>query len=459
MNKKVVVFGALGLVGRSVINALESRERLADRRRIAARAGFREPRALRFARPDGPRCVSRTFVRPPNSPTSRTSSTRRCTKSRSSSPAGAIPNRSPRTPRCCVNALEVLGRQPSLRHVTLLQGTKAYGAHIAPMRIPGREREPRHPGANFYWNQEDHLIELSARRRWTYSIMRPQVVCGFALGSPMNMLSALGVLAAVQRERGEPLRFPGGAPCITQATDADLLARAIVWAAEDPAARTRRSTSPTATCMVWQEIFRVVAEVFGMPLARTGADAPRRRDAASTRRLWQQIVQRHDLVPHSMDGLIGASWQFADAVFGYGGSPPDTVVSTVKARRFGFARVRRYRGDVRAAADRAAGRADTAAMSRPVLVGDIGGTHARLALADAALAFVRRSRSIRAPSSTSGAQLVERYRRDVGIGDAGGCCVAIAGPVIDGRGKLTNGRIVCDAREIAAASAVATARS
>ena len=77
--------------------------------------------------------------------------------------------------------------------------------------------------------------------------MRPQVVCGFALGSPMNMLSAIGVFAAVQRERGEPLRFPGGAPCITQATDADLLARAIVWAAEEPGARSKRSTSPTAT--------------------------------------------------------------------------------------------------------------------------------------------------------------------------------------------------------------------
>ena len=27
---------------------------------------------------------------------------------------------------------------PGLRHVSLLQGTKAYGAHVAPMRVPGR---------------------------------------------------------------------------------------------------------------------------------------------------------------------------------------------------------------------------------------------------------------------------------------------------------------------------------
>jgi nucleoside-diphosphate-sugar epimerase len=86
--------------------------------------------------------------------------------------------------------------------------------------------------------------------------MRPQVVCGFALGSPMNMLSALGVLAAIQRERGEPLRFPGGAPCITQATDADLLARAIVWAAEDPACANETFNIANGDVMVWQEIFR-----------------------------------------------------------------------------------------------------------------------------------------------------------------------------------------------------------
>jgi hypothetical protein len=53
--------------------------------------------------------------------------------------------------------------------------------------------------------------------------------------------------------------------------------------------------------------------------------------------LWRDIVAHNDLLPYSMETLIGASWQFADAVFGYGGSPHDTIVSTVKARQFGFA--------------------------------------------------------------------------------------------------------------------------
>jgi len=335
VSKKVVVFGALGLVGRSVIKALEPRadwqivgvsRRAPD---FTSRARFisldltdrdaclRVFSAAEFA--DVTHVVYAALYEKPELI------------------AGwRDPEQIATNSAMLQNALAVLGRQPSLRHVTLLQGTKAYGAHIAPMRIPGRERQPRHPGANFYWNQEDHLIELSARRQWTYSIMRPQVVCGFAVGSPMNMLSALGVLAAIQRERGEPLRFPGGAPCITQATDADLLARAIVWAAEDPACANETFNIANGDVMVWQEIFQVVAEVFGMPLADP---APvRLADAMPAHEpLWQKIVQRYELAPHSMQELIGASWQFADAVLGHGGAPRDTVVSTVKARRFGFA--------------------------------------------------------------------------------------------------------------------------
>jgi hypothetical protein len=37
----------------------------------------------------------------------------------------------------------------NLRHVTLLQGTKAYGAHLGPIALPARERSRRHLHENF----------------------------------------------------------------------------------------------------------------------------------------------------------------------------------------------------------------------------------------------------------------------------------------------------------------------
>ena len=51
------------------------------------------------------------------------------------------------------NLIEPLADVARLEHVTLLQGTKAYGIHLHPMRIPARERYPRDEHANFYWLQ------------------------------------------------------------------------------------------------------------------------------------------------------------------------------------------------------------------------------------------------------------------------------------------------------------------
>ncbi len=70
-----------------------------------------------------------------------------------------------------------------LQHVTLLQGTKAYGAHIAPFPVPARERWPRHQHENFYWLQEDCLREKQAGKNWHWTIMRPQLVFGKPLGA------------------------------------------------------------------------------------------------------------------------------------------------------------------------------------------------------------------------------------------------------------------------------------
>src|SRR5271170_1824803 len=66
----------------------------------------------------------------------------------------------------------------NLRHVSLLQGTKAYGAHLGPIAIPARERSPRHPHENFYWLQEDFLRAKQQGKSWYWTILRPQLVVG-----------------------------------------------------------------------------------------------------------------------------------------------------------------------------------------------------------------------------------------------------------------------------------------
>ncbi len=54
---------------------------------------------------------------------------------------------------------------PSLKHVALLQGTKAYGVHVRPLTVPAREgRSEMYEQPNFYWAQENFLRELSSAR-------------------------------------------------------------------------------------------------------------------------------------------------------------------------------------------------------------------------------------------------------------------------------------------------------
>jgi len=55
------------------------------------------------------------------------------------------------------NLLDVVeASSPSLRHVTLYQGSKAYGADLGPFKTPAREEDPRLMPPNFYYDQHRH---------------------------------------------------------------------------------------------------------------------------------------------------------------------------------------------------------------------------------------------------------------------------------------------------------------
>ncbi|ONG46540.1 hypothetical protein BKE38_25250 [Pseudoroseomonas deserti] len=232
--------------------------------------------------------------------------------------------------RNCLDALEGQG----LRHVALLQGTKAYGVHLGQMPIPGKEDAPRHIHPNFYWAQEDDIRARQPQGGWDWTIFRPQAVIGFALGSAMNLLTALGAYAAISRELGLPLVYPGKGDRITEVTDARILAAAIAWAGATPGAANQIFNVTNGDAMTWRGLFPVAAKVFGMEM---GAPQPMSLPVIMSDKapLWQRMVDRHGLAPHSLDALVGASWQFADFAF----SREDQVaslVSTIKIRQAGF---------------------------------------------------------------------------------------------------------------------------
>ena len=234
----------------------------------------------------------------------------------------------------CLAPLAGAGKR--LRHVSLLQGTKAYGIHLHPMPIPARERAPRDAHANFYWLQEDYLKQL-ASERFDFTILRPQLIIGAAYGAAMNLAPVIGAYAAICRELGEPFGFPGGISYVWEAVDARLLANVFVWATETAAARGQHFNVTNGDVFEWRNVWPAMAATLGVPAA---ADRPleMKRFLPEHAAVWDRIVAKHGLRKVTMPELLGESHHYTDFCFAHGATapPPPAFVSAIKLRQAGF---------------------------------------------------------------------------------------------------------------------------
>lgn len=222
---------------------------------------------------------------------------------------------------------------PGLKHVTLYQGGKAYGADLGPFKTPAREDDPRLMSPNFYYDQEDFLRESQRGKQWSFTVLRPEAVCGYALGNPMNLTMVIAVYAAISKELGLPLRFPGpeGAyRALYQVTSADILAKAAAWAGETPSAANEIFNITNGDYFRWQFMWPRIARMFRMEVAEP-VPMPLTVYMADKEPLWTKMTQKYGLKPVRYDHLV--SWPFGDFIFH---SAFDNISSTIKARRHGF---------------------------------------------------------------------------------------------------------------------------
>ena len=227
---------------------------------------------------------------------------------------------------------------PDLRHVTLLQGTKAYGAHVRPLPVPAREnRSELRDVPNFYWTQESYLRGRQNGKAWHWTILRPQVIFGLSVGAAMNLIPAIGVYAALRRERGQSLAFPGGVGPVLEAVDADLLARAIDWAGSSAHARNEVFNVTNGDVFAWPYVWPAIADSLGMEV---GDPEPERLGEAMPLRAaeWDAVRKKHGLLSPGLSDFVGQSFHYADFCMAHGaeGGLPPALVSTIKLRQAGF---------------------------------------------------------------------------------------------------------------------------
>jgi nucleoside-diphosphate-sugar epimerase len=230
-----------------------------------------------------------------------------------------------------VDAIEPVA--PGLQHISLMQGYKVYGAHLGPFATPAREDDPPHMPPEFNVDQQQFLERRQAGARWTWSALRPSVVAGVGLGNPMNLALVIAVYASMSKELGVPLRFPGkpGAyESLLEMTDADLLAKATVWAATDPGTTNQAYNITNGDMFRWSSMWPRIAAFFDLavapPLPMSLADS-----MADKGELWNRMIADHGLANTPYSDV--SSWGFGDFVFGW---DYDVIADTSKSRRAGF---------------------------------------------------------------------------------------------------------------------------
>ncbi|WP_410210522.1 SDR family oxidoreductase [Aquirhabdus sp.] len=230
-----------------------------------------------------------------------------------------------------VNIIEK--KSPNLKHISLMQGYKVYGAHLGPFKTPARETDAGHMPPEFNVDQQHFLEKAQQGKSWTWSAIRPSVVGGFALGNPMNLAMVIAIYASISKELNLPLRFPGKPQAyhsLLEMTDAGLLARATVWAATEPQCANQVFNINNGDLFRWSEMWPKIAKFFDLEVAPP-LQMSLNTVMADKEPLWNAMREKYQLADHPYQAL--SSWGFGDFVFSW---DYDMFADGTKARRFGF---------------------------------------------------------------------------------------------------------------------------
>jgi nucleoside-diphosphate-sugar epimerase len=233
------------------------------------------------------------------------------------------------------NTLHALAaRNVPLQRIVLAGGAKSYGFSLGAFNAPAKETESRLIAPIHYHQQEDIVAEWAAKNGASWTVLRPHLVMGPSLNSPMNLVTSLATYAAMTRELGLPLRFPGtkeGWHTLQETIDAELFGRATLWALGEDKARNEIFNVSNGDVYRWRQLWNELAAFYDLPIAEPLAMSTV-SEMSEKALLWDAMVARYGLHATPYDQI--ANWSFVDWMLNF---REETILSTIKIRQAGFA--------------------------------------------------------------------------------------------------------------------------
>jgi nucleoside-diphosphate-sugar epimerase len=240
---------------------------------------------------------------------------------------------------------------PKLESVTLQTGGKHYNVHLFPVPSPAREEHPRgeSPIGNFYYPQEDYLMEKQKGQSWTWNVIRPEAIIGYtSKPNGMNESLTIALYFLVCKELGIDAKMPTNQRYwegTDDISDSRLIADITVWSSTTRSAGNQAFNITNGDYFAWRYMWPRLADYVG---AKASADQafskqyPKEGDlqlelsldewAKDKREVWDKICDKNGC-PQAKATWDSGTWAFQDWVFQRTWS---ATLSMSKARKFGW---------------------------------------------------------------------------------------------------------------------------
>jgi nucleoside-diphosphate-sugar epimerase len=240
---------------------------------------------------------------------------------------------------------------PNLQNCTLQTGGKHYNLHLHPVPSPAREEEPRRgdPNDNFYFPQEDFLMEKQRGASWTWNVIMPEAIIGWTpKPNGMNQALTIALYFLICKELGTEAKMPtnelywkGTDDC----SDSRLIADLTVFVSTNPKCANQAFNLVNGDFYTWRYMWPRLAEWFGASASsdqtfdrRDLTEGERHLDlslaewAQDKRPVWDRLCEKAG-VPQAKATFAFGTWAFQDWVFQRTWS---ATLSINKARKYGW---------------------------------------------------------------------------------------------------------------------------